>query len=146
MYFNSLFLGWFFLTPACFIALHPAKTRCGGDCHLLAINQHPNKQGLWCLQRKKERESEREEERKVSFWRACSIVRIPSSLWHLVPVSTMTRFLPAWATVHKSNATLKIAEKNTHTRLLQYYLHVSPEPPVKILLVHSQDHHFFCKY
>ncbi|XDV45962.1 hypothetical protein PO909_013952 [Leuciscus waleckii] len=36
----------------------------------------------------------------------------------------MTRFLPAWATVHKSNATLKIEEKNRHARLLQYYLHV----------------------
>jgi len=142
-YFNSQFLVWFSLTPSCFFSFLPAESRCVSICHLLVINQHPNKQGLWWLQRKKRKEIESERERrrkkKVSFWRACSIVRIPNSLWHLVPVSTMTRFLPAWATVHKSNATQKIEEKNRHARLRQYHLRVcgSPEPPVKIHLINS---------
>jgi len=63
-YFNSQFLVWFSLTPSCFFSFLPAESRCVSVCHLLVINQHPNKQGLWWLQRKKRKEIESERERR----------------------------------------------------------------------------------
>lgn len=146
-YFNNLFLGWSSLNPSCFIALHPAETRCGGDCHLLAINQHPNKQGLWCFQRKKKKQRTRERRREkfpfdehVPLWEspAASDIWFQLAPWRVscLPGPRFTSQTPHWRLKRKTHT-------QSYSSIICLCVVMSPEPPVKILLVYSQDPRFF---